>query len=100
MASTSNPAEMPPSGDSVTENDLSAAAARLALSVHFARGAIENNARRASRAITVRNAASSCFETSISTTAHTAASARVRNSLSNTVLPTPRKPVITIDCSA
>ncbi len=92
------PALTEPSDDTVTENDFSTPAARRILSVHVAFGATWKSARRTMLPMRAPN--SSFFVTSAVTVTQPAARARLSNAPSSTVLPTPRRPVMSIDCSA
>ena len=79
-------------------NDLRIDAALSRRSVHLAFGAICSNARRTCAAIL--GAKAEFFSISHSTVAQSRASAFSRKTSSSTVLPTPRSPVMIIDCSA
>ena len=89
---------MAPSLLNVTVNDLRIDAAFSTRSVQRAFGAICSSARRTWTAIL--GAKAELFSISHSTVAQSRASAFSRKTSSSTVLPTPRSPVMIIDCSA
>ena len=97
-ASTSRPAVIAPSLENVTVNDFRIEAARSRRSVQRTFGAIWSRARRTWDAIL--GAKAEFFSISHSTVAQSRPSAFSRSTSSNTVLPTPRRPVTIMDCSA
>ena len=97
-ASTSMPAVIEPSDETVSENDFSTPAARRTRSPHDGLGAAWKSARRTSAPI--RGPNGSFLPISAGTVTQPLCSARSSNAPSSTVLPTPRRPVISIDCSA
>jgi hypothetical protein len=82
----------------VIENDFRVPAAWRSLSVHELLGATWKSARRT--IVPMRGPKSSFLVISAGTVTQPLARARLSNAPSNTVLPTPRRPVISIDCSA
>ena len=94
----SMPAVIEPSGATVTEKDLSAPAACRSLSVQELLGATWKRARRTM--LPMRGPKSSFLVISAVTVIQPPARARLSKAPSRTVLPTPRRPVISIDCSA
>jgi hypothetical protein len=93
----SMPAVIDPSEATVIENDLRAAAAWRSLSVQLALGATWKRARRTM--LPMRGPKPSFLVISAVTVTQPLARARLSNAPSSTVLPTPRRPVISIDCS-
>src|SRR5450756_473169 len=98
-ASVFRPAVRAPSGSIVIVKLRRTAMALLARSRHRSGGLIRSNAWRMPCARRRRKSLSSSLETSISMACHLAAVVLAPKSASSTVLPTPRSPVMIIDCS-